>query len=853
ANGFDKTGGTQTVNLPGIYTLTTTSNLNGCTSTSSVEVTQDIVKPNVSTLGDTLDCISGLATIVGNSTTPNVTFKWAGPSGYTSNLPAPSNVTLPGVYTLTVTAPNACTSTSTTTVAENKDTPQVTLTDPTILTCANDTVSITATILTPGATGGWTGPNNFSSTAATILVDAPGQYTYTVINPANGCKTAPFKKVEQNIEPPQAVTATGGQIDCNTPTITIKGSTTTSNVNYNWTGPGGYVSPLQSPNDVTNAGIYTLVVTNKANGCTASATANVTLDPTVPTIDVTTEVITCKKPTVTLQATTDNPTGVTWDWAGPGITAANKTVEDPVVSLPGDYVVVVKANSSGCKATFTINVKQDKALPGATAQGDTLTCLLSSLTIVSNSPTQNVEYLWAGPAGFTSTVQNPTVTLVGTYTVTITGQNGCTSTATAVVSPDKDAPVITATGGTVTCAITSIQLKATSNLPVQWLWSGPAGFSSTEQNPTTTQAGNYVLQATAANGCSVSTGTSVIANTTPPALSFGTPDELDCTTIQVNLQVTATGSGPFTYSWSTVDGTIVSGGTSPAPTVSEAAPYVVVVTNTSNGCTSTGEVTVLADPATPSGVATLNRDVSCFGDTNGAIVIDSVQGGTAPFLFSLDNSPFSPQTSFTALPPGPHVLMIQDANGCEFESTIEIKEPEELLVNLGPDTTIHLGDHILLDTSNIVNFPDRVKTLLVKPSEYVQGDTLFPKHSFRYTATVIDENGCKATDDRVVIVDKTRLVYIPNVIYPESSKGNEIMRISVGQDVENIKAFQIYDRWGSLVYEKRNFLPVDPNNEGWDGTAKGDRATPAVFVYYAEILFKDGETEIFKGDVTVYR
>ena len=852
-NGFTKTGSTQTVMEPGIYTLTTTSDLNGCTSTSTVEIMQDIVAPGATALGDTLNCISGQATLTGGSLTAGVKYDWAGPSGYTSKQQSPSNVANPGLYTLTVTGLNGCTSTATATVAQNNGTPQVTLTNPATLTCATDTVSITATITTPGATGVWTGPAGFTSTNPTIQIDVPGQYTYEVTNPANGCKTSPFKTVAQNIQPPQAVTATGGKIDCVTPTIAIGGGTTTTNVDYAWSGPGGYTSTFPNPNDITNPGTYTLVVTNKANGCTASATAVVTQDPTVPEIGVTTDTITCKLPTVVLQATTNNPTGVTWDWSGPGITAANKTVEDPSVTLPGDYVVVVKAISSGCTATFTVKVAENKALPGATAAGDTLTCLVSSIVINSSTSTAGVEYLWSGPGGFTAAVQNPSVTLVGTYTVTVTAKNGCTSTATAVVSPDKDAPVITAQGGTVTCAITSLQLQATTNLPVTWLWSGPGGFSSTLQNPTATVAGNYVVQATAVNGCSVSTGAVVIANTGLPAINTAVPNELNCTTTQVNLSATVAGAGPFTYAWGTANGSIVSGSTSPAPTVSQAGQYVVTVTNTSNGCTSTAPVTVLTDPATPSGVASLKRNVSCFGDTNGSILVDSVQGGTPPFLFSLDNRPFSAATSFASLPPGPHVLAVQDANGCEFETTIEILEPEELIVDLGRDTSIHLGDSIALELGNIVNFPDRVDQLLVKPADIFTGKALYPKHSFRYTATVVDSNGCKATDDRVVIVDKTRLVFIPNVLYPESANGNELLRISVGQDVEVIKAFQIYDRWGSAVYEQRNFLPQSPNNDGWDGRVKGDRATPAVFVYYAEILFKDGETEIFKGDITVYR
>jgi hypothetical protein len=235
------------------------------------------------------------------------------------------------------------------------------------------------------------------------------------------------------------------------------------------------------------------------------------------------------------------------------------------------------------------------------------------------------------------------------------------------------------------------------------------------------------------------------------------------------------------------------------------------------------------------------------------VLVDSVEGGTPPFLFSLDNGAFSNQTSFASLPPGQHVLMVQDANGCEFETTLTVLEPEELLVDLGSDTTIHLGDSIALSLDNIVNFPDRVKDLTVKPADVLKNSAIYPVHSFRYTATVVDSNGCKAVDDRVVIVDKTRLVYVPNVVKPESSEGNEIMRISVGQDVEMIKSFQVYDRWGAAVFERRNFLP-DANDTGaWDGRVKGDKATPAVFVWYAEILFKDGELEIFKGDVTILR
>jgi len=849
---YNKTEQNPATVAPGIYTLTTTSTVNGCTSTNTVEVLQDIAAPGAAATGDTLDCTTGTGEVNALSQTAGVIYAWSGPLSYNSTLQNPKDITTDGVYTVTITAPNGCTSTATTTVAKNQNTPDVQLVGAGILTCSNDSITLTATINTPGVTFEWKGPNFTNTTSTTVQVTLPGAYTIVVTNPANGCVSQPSVSLTQNIQKPQAVTAVGGQIDCVSPTISITGNSTSAGATYAWSGPGAYTSTQKIPNNVTNPGVYTLTVTGQ-NGCTESVTATVTLDPTVPDIMVATETITCLKPSVTLQATTGSPTTVTWKWTGPDITPATETTEDPVITKPGAYSVVVKANSSGCTATFNINVLENKVPPGATATGATQTCAQPSVTVTSATQTQNVTYNWGGPGTFSSTLQNPATTLVGIYTVTITAQNGCTSTATAQVLPDASAPQITAAGGTVSCAVLSITLQATTNVGVTWLWTGPGGFSSTAQNPVVTQAGNYTVQATAQNGCSVSTAAVVIADTAVPDIKKEVPEELDCTTTQVNLSAVAQGAGNYTYNWTTATGSIVSGGTTPTPTASQAGQYVVTVTNTQNGCTSSAEVTVLTDPATPSGVASQVRDVSCFGDTNGAVLVDSVEGGTAPFLFSLDNGPFSSQTSFASLPPGPHVLMIQDANGCEFETTLTVLEPEELLVDLGSDTTIHLGDGISLSLGDIVNFPGRVKDLIVKPAEVVRDSTIYPVRSFRYTATVVDSNGCKAVDDRVVIVDKTRLVYVPNVVYPESSEGNEIMRISVGQDVERVNSFQVYDRWGAAVFERRNFLP-DANDTGaWNGTVKGDKSVPAVFVWYAEILFKDGEVEIFKGDVTVVR
>src|SRR5690606_24707196 len=164
-------------------------------------------------------------------------------------------------------------------------------------------------------------------------------------------------------------------------------------------------------------------------------------------------------------------------------------------SVPGSYVLTV-TGSNGCTSTATASVEQDVDVPGANAIGGTLTCATTSITLQGSG---NGSFAWSGPGGFASTEQNPSVSIPGSYVLTVTGSNGCTSTATAVVEQDVDVPGANAIGGTLTCATTSITLQGSGN--GSFSWSGPGGFASTEQNPSVSIPGSYVLTVTGSNGC----------------------------------------------------------------------------------------------------------------------------------------------------------------------------------------------------------------------------------------------------------------------------------------------------------------------------------------------------------------
>jgi hypothetical protein len=353
--------------------------------------------------------------------------------------------------------------------------PDVALSGGGVLTCLVDSLTITATVNSPsGVTGVWTGPGGFTSTQATITVTAPGPYTFEATAP-NGCVSNPVMTIAQDLEEPQDLETTGGELNCNSTTITLTAGSSTPNVTYTWTDPGGVEINEQNP-AVSTAGTYTLVVTNTANGCTSSVTQEVTQDPTVPEISASTGILTCLLQEVTMDATTTTP-NVTFAWTGPnGFTS---TEEDPVVSVPGSYTVVATA-TSGCTASFNLAVDQDVAAPGATAEGGTKTCTEPIVTLNGSSSGTDVTYMWSGPGGFTSSQPNPDVEVLGEYVLTVTAPNGCTSTATATVVPDNSIPTVSMTAGTITCVIDSVQLTATtSSTQPTWSWTGPNGFTST--------------------------------------------------------------------------------------------------------------------------------------------------------------------------------------------------------------------------------------------------------------------------------------------------------------------------------------------------------------------------------------
>jgi gliding motility-associated-like protein len=232
--------------------------------------------------------------------------------------------------------------------------------------------------------------------------------------------------------------------------------------------------------------------------------------------------------------------------------------------------------------------------------------------------------------------------------------------------------------------------------------------------------------------------------------------------------------------------------------------------------------------------------------------------GVPPYRYTMDNLHFQQANVFSGLKPGLFSVTTYDANDCQRTELILVNPAVQVTVDLGNNHIISLGDSDTLRA--IVNVPiDSILSVTWTPA-FVNPDCLAcleqvvtPFISTTYAVKIVATNGCSDYDKVVVTVNRRKYVFVPNVFTPDQSNANNKFSIFAKEGtVKNIRSFQIFDRWGDLVYTQENFQPNNPEI-GWDGRGKGQSVVPGVFVWYAEIAFMDGVIERYKGDVTVVR
>lgn len=366
------------------------------------------------------------------------------------------------------------------------------------------------------------------------------------------------------------------------------------------------------------------------------------------------------------------------------------------------------------------------------------------------------------------------------------------------------------------------------------------GESATIFGQPVSTSGVYQRTFAARNGCD-STHT-VRLTVLPPILIAldATPTCAGETTGAIQAAVSGS-APPFTYSWN------AAGFAGLNQQDIGAGAYSLTVTD-SNDCTETANVDVPSWP--PLNFSVALDSVRCFGEDNGAIRISTPD---PTLTFSLDNGPFTQSTVFDQLPPGPRFLQAQDANGCQDSLDLIIYSPPPLQVVLPQDAALRLGDSIRID----------ILSSSLAPLQYAWSDTAFlpclncpsfyvqPLYSIAYTLQVSDANGCTASDDLRLQVERALDLFAPNAIHLNAANDyNRRFRPGFGPAVHKVSLLQFYDRWGSLLYEVRDAAP-DAEAVFWDGRAKNNAVQPGVYFWMMELELVDGTVQKAQGDLTI--
>ena len=331
-------------------------------------------------------------------------------------------------------------------------------------------------------------------------------------------------------------------------------------------------------------------------------------------------------------------------------------------------------------------------------------------------------------------------------------------------------------------------------------------------------------------------------------------DTIDCNTIITTA--TSTLNEPqedYTYSWATIDGLISGAIDLPDINVSQGGTYTVTIHNKKNGCESSADVVVAESDEIIDGLTVDQNNVTCFGDADGSLSIVNVLGGFPDYSFLWSTHENSP--SIESLAPGNYSVTVVDINGCVFEQVFSITEPDLVALDLGENLTVTERDSVRIDIVTNLN------SGAIQSVDWIEynGLTCPGCLSFEFialssatiSAIIMDTEGCSAIDSILLNVIVPRIFYVPNIFSPNNDGVNDYFTISGRHNLINIKSLRIYDRWGNEIFEETDIQPGIPES-GWDGTFKGEKMQPGVYIFTADLEYTDLSETIW-GNITLIR
>lgn len=823
-------GTTTLTNLPPATYSGTVTDANGCTA----NVSETIIQPqpqSLTTSSTNNTCNggnSGTASANFVNATGTVTYNWSnGQTGATiTGLTA-------NTYTVTATDQNQCSLTGTVTVIE-PPAPVMTV-NVTDAPCfgANGTATANPTGGTLPYTFNWSAGGVSTQTVSLPL----GSYTVTATDAASCNQTAAFTINEpSDITIQETHTDLNCYGDANGDIQLIVTGGNGPNYTYTW-------NPNVSSTNLAGlltAGVYNITVTDQA-GCNKTISVTLSQPAQAVTLNIQSNNISCfgvSDGSITIIASGGTP-GYTYTW-NPNITSTNS-----VSGLgPGTYYITV-TDSKNCSVMPSVTISQPNQPLTVTPSHTNLTCSQSNdgtVTATVSGGTFPYFYTWSPNVGSGSTL---TGLAAGSYFLTVTDNNGCTNTASYVLT--EPTPVtVSESHVDILCfgdATGSVSISASGGTPgYTYTWSPSVSNSNTANNLT---AGGYDVTVADANNC---TALQTVTISQPPLLTIQTtPTAVLCNGDATgSIVATATG-GVASYTFNATDGTNQFASVNGLFTGLPAGIYTVSVTD-NNQCVTTATTVITEPAALNSSVSVTNA--SCYHYTNGVVSVTAT-GGFPAYTYSFSTGISNATGTFTGLGAGNYDITITDVNGCSVTETISVSEPDSVLVTVTPTPVeVKLGNElqILLTTNQTGNVTYQWTPAFGLTCYDCANPVFNGVYSQPYTVVATNEDGCVGTSQFVVNVIPNYDIFIPNAFTPNGDGENDYWQIF--GNLNGVKQFEImlFNRWGEKVFESTDL------NFKWNGYYKGEKVPPGVYVYHAKFVWLNNYSDNkYTGSLTILR
>ncbi|MBS1636621.1 MAG: hypothetical protein JST26_11950, partial [Bacteroidetes bacterium] len=638
----------------GTYSITV-KDANGCTIGNSVNVGNATGPTNVALTSNPTACVGSTGTYsigtVTGGTAPYTYSVSPGPAGFNST----TNFTgqAAGTYTVIVKDNNGCTYSKTVVVGGVAGPSAMTVsTGNASCGTANGTATVT------GVTGGtasyqYQADGGAFNTPTVFTGLAAGSHTMTVKD-ANGCTLSVPFTVGNNGSPSANVSATSN-ITCNggsNGSFTVSASGGSGGYTYSIT-PGGTSNGTGIFTGLT-AQAYTVTVKDAAN-CFTTTTTSLT-QPSAVALSLTPLNVSCNAGTNgTITASGSGGTGP-YQYS---LNGGGYQVSTTFTGLSaGVYNITVKDNN-GCTLSQTTTVNQPTPINVAVTTGSAnCTASNGTATAIPSGGTSPYTYSWTSGGGSAATSNGlPT----GTYTVTVTDNNGCVKTAAATIGQITGGTATISNINNVTCfgaanGNLTVSMGGNATAPFTYVWSPSGGSAATT---TSLGPGGYTVQVTDFYGCkSFANGTITeplainAALTSTAAACFGSSTGI----------VSASGSGgtaPYSYIWSPT------ASTNSVVTGLPAGTYSCTVSD-AHSCTITKSVTV-TQPTAVSITSTVTP-ANC-NQANGSATV-TASGGTAAYTYTWSNG--ATGNAVTGVSANTYTIIVKDANNCTANLAVTI-------------------------------------------------------------------------------------------------------------------------------------------------------------------------------------